>query len=383
MEHYRDEHGLALAYGEMRELIDGAGFTESGWTNVVDRLRSLFPGSIWWMMNQDSTDRRCDFVVTSGISDSLQSVFYQHYASINPWASDWQRRRNGETAISERDDPIWLKKNSEYYTDFLEKFDDPADAASGMKLGSSNSVYSFMGMHYDRRREDNYGLPSERLMSMLFGSFSRAVEMNRMLVETVTQSTSAAALVQRGGDRAVVIRRDFSIVDANLPAQEEFRRQSVMSDPGLNLKFMRAETQQWARLQISSHAAGRPALRLERLEQSEAGRNRIKITPLPGQRFGAMAPFFNAPDLYLIQVTPLDTHDFGSEFGAAFPEYFGLTPAEGRFCALLATGMDLDECGKVLGVSRETVRSRLKSVFQKTGARRQAELVALLVRMKL
>lgn len=56
---------------------------------------------------------------------------------------------------------------------------------------------------------------------------------------------------------------------------------------------------------------------------------------------------------------------------------FDLTPAEARVTALLASGESVDGIAKAQNLTRETVRGYLKSVFMKTGARRQAELVAL------
>jgi DNA-binding CsgD family transcriptional regulator len=55
---------------------------------------------------------------------------------------------------------------------------------------------------------------------------------------------------------------------------------------------------------------------------------------------------------------------------------FGLTSAEARLAAAICGGQDLDAASSSFGVSRETLRSQLKTVFAKTGSRRQAELVA-------
>jgi DNA-binding CsgD family transcriptional regulator len=58
---------------------------------------------------------------------------------------------------------------------------------------------------------------------------------------------------------------------------------------------------------------------------------------------------------------------------------FDLTPAEARVARAIVEGNTIESFSSTLGVSRETVRAQLKSVFAKTGVQRQAELVALLV----
>ena|SRR5262245_7868405 len=54
---------------------------------------------------------------------------------------------------------------------------------------------------------------------------------------------------------------------------------------------------------------------------------------------------------------------------------FGLSPAEARLVALLFAGASLRASAEALGIKYETVRTYLKSAFQKTGTHRQAELV--------
>ena len=61
---------------------------------------------------------------------------------------------------------------------------------------------------------------------------------------------------------------------------------------------------------------------------------------------------------------------------------FGLTVAEARLAAKLASGSGIDGAAASLGVSRETARTQLKAVFGKTNTCRQAELAALVGRLR-
>ncbi|MCW6530220.1 LuxR C-terminal-related transcriptional regulator [Sphingomonas sp. MMSM20] len=73
--------------------------------------------------------------------------------------------------------------------------------------------------------------------------------------------------------------------------------------------------------------------------------------------------------------------DSEAQFGIPedlFRSLFGLTRAEAAVAALLAKGMSVDEAAGRLGVYVSTVRSHLRSIFSKTGAARQSELVHLI-----
>lgn len=58
---------------------------------------------------------------------------------------------------------------------------------------------------------------------------------------------------------------------------------------------------------------------------------------------------------------------------------FGLTPAECRVALLLGDGHAPKEIANLVGVTDNTVRSQIKSIFSKTGVRRQSELIRLLL----
>ncbi|WP_176593848.1 helix-turn-helix transcriptional regulator [Sphingobium sp. EM0848] len=58
---------------------------------------------------------------------------------------------------------------------------------------------------------------------------------------------------------------------------------------------------------------------------------------------------------------------------------FGLTPAEALLASEMARGASVEEAANHIGISRNTARSQLQSVFLKTGTNRQGELVRMLL----
>jgi len=58
-------------------------------------------------------------------------------------------------------------------------------------------------------------------------------------------------------------------------------------------------------------------------------------------------------------------------------QLFQLTPSETALAIQLANGLSLDEASDALNIRRNTARAHLRSIFSKTGVRRQTELVRL------
>jgi DNA-binding CsgD family transcriptional regulator len=68
-----------------------------------------------------------------------------------------------------------------------------------------------------------------------------------------------------------------------------------------------------------------------------------------------------------------------SAAASRFSRAHGLTARETILLALLVDGVSLGHAAKLMGVSRNTVRTHLQHAFEKTGARRQAELIRLVL----
>lgn len=64
--------------------------------------------------------------------------------------------------------------------------------------------------------------------------------------------------------------------------------------------------------------------------------------------------------------------------GSLLKKIFELTDAETRLCLYLSEGLHLDEIAERMDLKVSTVRVYLKSVFEKTGAHRQQDLLSLM-----
>lgn len=97
----------------------------------------------------------------------------------------------------------------------------------------------------------------------------------------------------------------------------------------------------------------------------------LQIVPVAGQ--GQTRPNDVSAVLYV-----RDPRRDGKGYEAILQRLYGLTPAELRLVGILRRGISLQDAADMLGLSRNTARNQLQSVFDKTGARRQSELVFLL-----
>lgn len=60
-------------------------------------------------------------------------------------------------------------------------------------------------------------------------------------------------------------------------------------------------------------------------------------------------------------------------------QLFNFTPAETALALELANGLSLEEAAENLNIMRNTARAHLRAIFSKTGVRRQAELVRVML----
>jgi DNA-binding CsgD family transcriptional regulator len=128
-----------------------------------------------------------------------------------------------------------------------------------------------------------------------------------------------------------------------------------------------AHPEETARLRqaIVTAASGGARLRLSR----PSGSPPLLVTVIPVR--GGAAP--------LVALFVMDPGTAATPSPALLQELFGLTAAEAVFAAEISRGEGLQAVADRLAIAPTTARTHLTRIFEKTGTRRQAELVRLLM----
>jgi DNA-binding CsgD family transcriptional regulator len=107
----------------------------------------------------------------------------------------------------------------------------------------------------------------------------------------------------------------------------------------------------------------------------QGSRHAVAVMPLSRH-----ATLIEKPQTPLALVT-LSSLDQPNRPNRHLSELFGLTQAEAALAASVAAGRRLDDVAQERGVRISTLRTQMRAVFSKTGAKRQADLAQMITRL--
>lgn len=219
-----------------------------------------------------------------------------------------------------------------------------------------------------------------QLLDRLSETLSRVLPLYELLGETERKRRIAEYVIETSGTGTLLVEADGTIVTTNAVADALTARGSVLSA-------------QNGRLRVGSltmtQQIGAAIAEMARLQSSEADPRHYvsfalpdpeRLHPLtliirPGPPYGPVSAPLKRTALLVLRdparpaMLPVEDLE----------RLFGLSPAEARLATRLADGDGLDEAAHLLGISRNTARSQLQSIFAKTGVNRQGDLVRLLL----
>ena len=221
-----------------------------------------------------------------------------------------------------------------------------------------------------------------RRLSELVPHFGRAMLVHHRLRRAEMQAELATGAFDRVSVGVVLLDVDGDAILANREAVRialrrdgfVFRDRGLAAESPTDSKRLRELIRQVGRsalLHETPKFVGGGAIRITRSPgQSDY---HVVVMPLPrrcqpGDGSGAVAVLF---------ITDPDKMQSPMDF--LFGDLYDLTDAESRLVCELMDGRGLTAAAESLGLSRNTVHSQLAAVFQKTGTRRQGELLRLLL----
>lgn len=335
------------------------------WTEVLEEITAAVGAIGAGLIPQTGSEGA---VATANLRDCLETYVRESWTEQDR-VSHLRARAllmRGEIAI-DRDLVSGDEDRAPFFEEFLPRFDGKWWAGIGIRGGSD--IWS-LTMH----RSSRQGIfeQSERAILQQFSLRLNEVASLAQLAGRFTLSTVANSFDQIG-KAVVAIDETGRFIHANAAAQQLLG--AAIHVVGGRLMFR------------DRHAAAEYSKVIERLRGLREGKILcaspiivrrenatplvIRILPVDG---AAKSPFLSARALLLLN----EIRGPAKSDWQAFSRAFGLTPAEARLAVLLAIGDSLENAAAALGITRETARSRIKSIFQKTDTHRQGQLVALL-----
>lgn len=296
--------------------------------------------------------------------------YAEHYHSRNPMQLALHRTPVGRAVV----DAMVVDKEAFRASDFYNEWCVPQDYLHGAALNLATSQGWRATLMVSGKQE--YGADALRLFQIMTPHLIRAFQLNQLLHETQALGMGAFAALEYLDRGALLVGANGLVRTANGIADH-----ILAGGNGLSLRdgqLRCAIPDETSRLNRLIGQSVRGALtRDEGSMQVSRGEGRSPLTvqclPFPGSNWW---PGFTQ-HLALIFVTDPDARM--EQATDRLRQRYGLTPAEARLAWEIVQGGGRKSAAANRGISVSTARTQLTSIFDKTGVRRQSELVRLLM----
>jgi len=355
-----------------------AALEPAGWSRFLRRAESAFGSNLAVFSVFDHTESERSFAATYGIDETTADQFRQHHGG--PGDFWWQRLKEAPAGsvhnIIEsitRDE----MQRSPLYADIAGPRD--YEHFLGSVVIRSREVSAYLYLVRSRGQRDFESADRSAIASQLLPHLGRSLLLSRELSRLRTTRAALWAALDHSPYAIVILDSRSKPLFVNRRAGELFSAGDGLTMRRGRLVVPRPDVQvrlDWCTevcLQIARGTIATPPPVLEIARPSGAPSLHVLACPIilpdeqPGMPTGSACMLLIRP----ASATLLLATD-------VLAQVYSLTPAELRLCqALLEKGSLTAAAGQV-HVSRNTAKTQLRSIFRKTGARTQIELLRLL-----
>ena len=347
-----------------------AGMDFNLWPYALGRIASAFGVSSASMARQGRTPSECwGFAV--GIDPIIPENYLKYYHRVDPL---WQITSSAPAGTVQTDTMVIPRSElvrTEFFNDFL--LPQGVEGLLNAVVLVEDGRQSIVTLHGDRQFDESH----VALYKLLVPHLQRAVQINIKLARAELNHSASVETLNRLEEGILFVDLNAKIVFANKAAEKLFADRDLRQTRGRLQANSSAET-------ATLHAAiAKCAETGTQLQQSgfvslrrRPGRAPLSllIAPLPVEtRCGLVGPRRMA----VVFVNDPDKND--KPAAAQLREKFGMTPAEAGFAIEILNGDGIQAAADRLSISKATARTHLSRIFDKTGTRRQAELVRVLL----
>lgn len=362
--------------GSQRQLVELVGqiydsaMDPTGWQNTLARLMTRLRADVGNFFIWDNTLQRPSFYTFHGGEQQGALEYGEYFGAIDPHTRLIAELPVGAVMnCADHFNQDYVDR-SEFYQDFYRKYG--MRWLLGMRTASFDGQDGYLGiMRCPGRPFDE---KDNQLYRDLFPHLQRATHILHRLRLADFQAAMGLAALDRLAQATLIVEGSGGVVYANPSAETLLREGGCLTLNHGRLTAM--DTARRERLsQLIAGAVAVPKSDSMRLDRG-CGKAPLTLTALPLAPHSPLAlPWARPMALVFVSdpdKTPADT-------AAQWRQLYGFSPAETRLAEALVGGSNPSEYAQTHGVTLNTVRTQLKALLAKTGTRRQAELVRLLI----
>ena len=365
----------------LASLVDGiytAAYAPDEWAPFLESLTHALEATTAGFIFYARDCRAGGVSLYTGLGEEGVSEYVAHFAGRNEWMRHGARKlRAGQVHLSEELCPRETMRRSEFYNDWLRRHD-IAEALGGCVFTGEDFFTNITILRPERRGP--YSHEEVRLLGALMPHLQCAAEMHRRLAVAEQQAQATRNALDALPAPIFAVTATLEIVLANAAGLALLRDPDGLRAPGSRLEApFPAEHAALRQLVANASAVGSgpdPAAApgVARISRLFGRPLTVLVAPVPAT-YRALCDPGRTPAAILIVNDP-DAARLPDP--AALIEAFGLTEAEAAVAQILAAGGTIEAAARARRISTATVKVHLKRVFRRTGARSQADLVALL-----
>jgi DNA-binding CsgD family transcriptional regulator len=366
--------------------IDEAAFDPDRWTDVAEGMFALHPGlKIAFMALYDDSPAPCT-LVNAGWAEWEVNSYAEHFGALNPWVESWRRVAVGIPLFSDNTLPRSELLKTEFYNDWLRTIE--ADGATWIKLAQGNGRLATVALHYDHRRSGEMHPTLARMLQRMGPRMARSLEANRLLAGKEAKK-QMGPMIDRFRDAAIAVDRNGKVVASNAMAE------TLLAERRL-LHIGKADVLHFSCTDDDRSFRQRVTAILNQTRPSDAAPQDMRVvydsksyvvsflaigSGLDRRKYGSYLPLHFDETLCLLVFRQSLAIIGNCETPIAAMERYRLTKSEAKVVLELCQGGSLREIAVRLDIAYDTVRTHLKRIYEKTGARTQRDLLSLFIRL--
>jgi DNA-binding CsgD family transcriptional regulator len=345
-------------------------------------------GTLIYTHNVETLEASTTFDSTSlnaavNFDPAFVSSLGEYYNLVNVWAQNEAVLKPGRLVTGSMLYPMEQLPKTEFYNDWLRP-QDFFHAIGGIIVQDGPWATKFSSLR--SHRVGDFRPDELRLYQELLPHLARAAHIQRRFAFLQNLSNSSLAVLDTVPAAVMLLDASGRVLHVNSAADAELRRADPLKLNGSGELHTRGPPGVQAALRITTAAALNPlrATREKLATVAQLSRRNgetllVQALPLPRQNCA-------------VAVTTI-SHRFAAcalvVYGGSSPvptvglqilrHVYGLTPAEVQVVLAIAEGDSIKHYADRRGISRNTAASQLKRAFDKTGLRRQSEIVRWLL----